>query len=140
MNIGKLSLNDSLAILREVNFGKLGCIAEGKPYVLPIHYYFDGEDIYVHSLPGKKIEALRANPNACVQVEEIRDAYHWRSVIAFGTYEELTDEEAKEKILAQLFRRLPHLSPVESRMMKKEGEAIIFRIKVEEISGVGEEW
>lgn len=140
MNIGKLSEEDSAAILREGSYGKLGCIADGRPYVLPVHYYFDGQYIYIHSLPGKKIEALRANPAACLQVEEIRDAYHWRSVIAFGIYEEELDEETREKALAQLFQRLPHLSPVESKLMKQGSETLIFRIKVGEITGVGEEW
>jgi len=47
------------------------CIAAGWPYVVPVNYFFDGKDIYIHSLPGKKLDALRANPRACLQVDEI---------------------------------------------------------------------
>jgi nitroimidazol reductase NimA-like FMN-containing flavoprotein (pyridoxamine 5'-phosphate oxidase superfamily) len=48
MNNGKLRDTDALAILREGNLGRLGCIAAGWPYVAPVNYFFDGKDIYVH--------------------------------------------------------------------------------------------
>ncbi len=120
--------------------GRLGCIADGEPYVVPINYLFDGENIYVHSLGGRKIDALRANPRACLQVDEIEDAYHWRSVIAYGNYEEITDEQMRERTLAEIFRRMPHLTPVESKMAKGMSQAIVFRLKVDLITGVGESW
>ncbi len=140
MNIGKLRLSEAMSILQEGTLGRLGCVAEGKPYVVPVNYYFDGQDIYIHTLPGRKVNAMRTNPSACLQVDEIKDAYHWRSVIAYGSYEEITEEEAREKILADIFKRLPHLSPVESKMTKGTSGAIIFRLRVEEVTGVGEEW
>jgi uncharacterized protein len=140
MNIGKLRDTESLAILREGTLGRLGCIAESGPYVVPVNYLFDGEDIYIHSLPGRKINALRADPRACLQVDQIKDSYHWRSVIAYGTYEEISDEETREVILGKLFSRLPNMTPVESRLAKGLQETIVFRIKVGEITGVGEDW
>lgn len=140
MSIGKLRDEESLAILRDGNLGRLGCIADGKPYVVPVHYFFDGKDVYIHSLPGRKINALRANSRACLQVDEIRDAYHWRSVIAYGNYEEILEEQARESILSKLFTRLPHLTPVESRLADGLKQTIVFRIRVDEVTGVGEEW
>jgi nitroimidazol reductase NimA-like FMN-containing flavoprotein (pyridoxamine 5'-phosphate oxidase superfamily) len=140
MSIGKLRDEESLAILRDGNLGRLGCIADGKPYVVPVHYFFDGKDVYIHSLPGRKINALRANSRACLQVDEIRDAYHWRSVIAYGNYEEILEKQARESILSKLFTRLPHLTPVESRLADGLKQTIVFRIRVDEVTGVGEEW
>src|SRR5262245_12615450 len=93
MSIGKLGNTDALAILREGTLGRLGCIAAGWPYVVPVNYYFDGENIYIHTLPGKKLDALRVNPRVCLQVNEIKDPYDWRSVIAYGTFEEISNEE-----------------------------------------------
>jgi len=72
MNIGKLRDKDALAILREGTLGRLGCIAPGWPYVVPVNYFFDGKDIYIHTLPGKKLDALRADPRVCLQVDEIK--------------------------------------------------------------------
>src|SRR5215813_6338930 len=140
MNIDKIRDNDARAILRERNLGRLGCIAAGWPYVVPVNYYFDGEDIYVHTLPGKKLDALRANPRVCLQVDEIKNSFHWRSVIAYGTFEEVSDEETRENVLTRLYSRLPHMTPVESQLVKGRSGTIVFRIKVEDVTGMAEEW
>ncbi len=140
MSIGKLGDKESQAILREGIFGRLGCIASGWPYVVPVNYFFDGDDIYIHTLPGKKLDALRANPRACLQVDKIEDPYNWRSVIAYGTFEEISNEETREDILTRMYSRLPHMTPVESRLVEGAKGTIVFRIKVEEITGVAEKW
>jgi nitroimidazol reductase NimA-like FMN-containing flavoprotein (pyridoxamine 5'-phosphate oxidase superfamily) len=139
MNIGKLSGTDALAVLREGTLGRLGCIAAGWPYVVPVNYFFDGKDIYIHTLPGKKLDALRANTRVCFQVDEIKDSYHWRSVIAYGTFEEVSNEEARENVLGKLYSRLPNMTPVESKLVNGLKGIIVFRIKVEEVTGVGEQ-
>ena len=108
--------------------------------MVPVHYFYDGENVYIHSLPGKKITALRANGRACLQVDDIRDSYHWRSVIAYGNYEEIGDERLHELALAELFRHVPHLTPVESKMTKGSTETIVFRLRVDQLTGVGETW
>jgi nitroimidazol reductase NimA-like FMN-containing flavoprotein (pyridoxamine 5'-phosphate oxidase superfamily) len=140
MTIGRLSEDDARAILRAGSLGRLGCIADGSPYVVPVNYCYDGKDIYIHTLPGRKINALRDNPRACLQVDEIQDSYHWRSVIAYGGYEEVSDEKAREEILVILFNRAPNMTPVESKLADGLKEIIVFRIKVDEITGVGEDW
>ena len=70
--ITPLSDEEVRALLTEQRVGRLGCVYEGGPYVIPVNYVFDGENIYVHSLPGQKLEALRANPRALfsIRVEE----------------------------------------------------------------------
>lgn len=120
--------------------GRLGCNVEGAPYVLPINYVYEDGVAWVHSLPGLKIDAMRRNPRVCLQIDEIRDAYHWRSVIAWGKFEEVTDEQMKEQALVKLFQRLPHLTPVESRMAKTSYQSIVFRIKFDKVTGVFENW
>ena len=140
MNIGKLRDTDALAILSEGSLGRLGCIAAGWPYVVPVNYFFDGKDIYIHTLPGKKIDALRSNARTCLQVDEIKDSYHWRSVIAYGIFEEVSNEETRENVLSKLYSRLPFMTPVESLLVEGLKETIVFRIKLEEVTGLAEEW
>ena len=140
MNIVKLRDTDALAILREGILGRLGCIAAGWPYVVPVNYFFDGKDIYIHTLPGKKLDALRADARVCFQVDEIKDSFNWRSVIAYGTFEEVTNEETKENILTKLYSRTPHMTPVESRLVMGMTGTTVFRIKVEDVTGLAEEW
>jgi len=140
MSISKLGDRDSLAILREGTLGRLGCIAADWPYVVPVNYFFDGRDIYIHTLPGKKLDALRANPRVCLQVDDIKDSYNWRSMIAYGTFEEVSNEETRENVLTKLYSRLPHMTPVESKMVEGAKGTVVFRIKVEEVTGMAEEW
>jgi nitroimidazol reductase NimA-like FMN-containing flavoprotein (pyridoxamine 5'-phosphate oxidase superfamily) len=140
INIGKLGEADARTILSEGSMGRLGCIAGGWPYVVPVNYFFDGNYIYIHALPGKKVDALRANPRACLQVDEIKDSYNWRSVIAYGTFEEVSNQDTREDILTRLYSRLPHLTPVESQLVRGVSGTIVFRIKVEDVTGMAEEW
>ena len=140
MSISKLGDRDSLAILREGTLGRLGCIAADWPYVVPVNYFFDGRDIYIHTLPGKKLDALRANSRVCLQVDDIKDSYNWRSMIAYGTFEEVSNEETRENVLTKLYSRLPHMTPVESKMVEGAKGTVVFRIKVEEVTGMAEDW
>jgi nitroimidazol reductase NimA-like FMN-containing flavoprotein (pyridoxamine 5'-phosphate oxidase superfamily) len=73
-------------------------------------------------------------------VDEIKDPYNWRSVIAYGTFEEVSSEETQENILTKLYSRLPHMTPVESKLVEGAKGTVVFRIKVEEVTGMAEEW
>lgn len=127
-------------VLLEGRVGRLGCMTEAGPYVVPISYYYDGNSVYMHSPEGKKIEALRADPRTCIQVDEISDIYHWRSVIAFGHYNEVTDPKERDFVMNKMLRRFPHLTPAESLHENGSSTAIIvFRIRVSKVTGVAEE-
>jgi nitroimidazol reductase NimA-like FMN-containing flavoprotein (pyridoxamine 5'-phosphate oxidase superfamily) len=41
---------------------------------------------------------LRKNPDVCVEIEHVDDLANWRSVIAWGRYEELSGEEAERAL------------------------------------------
>jgi nitroimidazol reductase NimA-like FMN-containing flavoprotein (pyridoxamine 5'-phosphate oxidase superfamily) len=138
--ISEIGYRESRELLRDQNIGRLGCCSEGMPYVIPVNYFFDGEDIYIHSMPGRKIQVMRANPHVCLQVDEIEDTFNWLSVIAFGLFEEVYDTTERDRILAAMFQRLPHMTPVESIVRDSMSEVIVFRIRVERITGVSEHW
>ena len=135
-----LSQEKSRELLRRVTLARLACIADGEPYVVPVNYIFDGEEVLIHSLPGRKINAMRANPRVCLQVDEIEDDLGWKSVLAFGRYEEITDAEERGRAMNRLLARFPKLTPVESYMMGGVGTPapIVFRIRVDRISGLCE--
>ncbi len=73
-------------------------------------------------------------------MDETKDSYNSRSVIVYGTFEEVTNEDTRENVLTKLYSRLPHMTPVESRLVKGSKGTIVFRINVQEATGVGEEW
>ncbi|HUK91370.1 MAG TPA: pyridoxamine 5'-phosphate oxidase family protein [Blastocatellia bacterium] len=143
--IKPLNGEQKTALLSRRRVGRLGCIVAGAPYVVPVNYVFDGENIYSHSLPGTKIAALRQNPAACVQVDDLVDEFHWQSVMAVGDYQEITSERERDSVLSKLLARLPGLTPVEStegpveKLQEAQGRhPVVYRIKIREVSGVGE--
>lgn len=137
------TLNDDEAreVLTRGTVGRLGCVDEGEPYVVPINYVFADGFVYAHSLPGKKIDAMRKHPRACLQVDAIETEMRWKSVIANGEYEEVSSVSERRAILSKLLDRFPKLTPVESVMAHDAAapDPIVFRIRVREITGVGED-
>ena len=132
---------EALELLSAVRIGRLGCIDNGEPYVVPINYVFEDGLIYSHSLPGRKIDALRAHPRACLQVDEIEDDFNWRSVLAYGDFEEIRSPTDRRTVLNKLLSRFPQLTPVESVMARDASapDSIVFRIRVDRITGVSED-
>src|SRR2546423_2032950 len=138
--ITRLSKDESYALLRGSRLARLGCIAEGYPYVVPVNYVFDGEAALVHSLPGRKIEAMRADPRVCLQVDDIEDHMRWKSVLAYGTYEEITVAAERERAMNCLLSLFPQLTPVET-LIAADATApalVVFRVRVERVTGVTE--
>lgn len=138
--IQHISTQQAQELLRHNRVGRLGCVIGETPYVVPVSYMYDGEHIYLHSLAGRKVDAMRANPNVCLQVDQVENEFHWDSVIAFGVYEEITDADERDRVLDRLIDRFPHFTPVESAMAQSEGlpQTIVFRIRVETLTGVAE--
>lgn len=138
--IKNLNQDQARELLRRERIGRLGCIADDEPYIVPVNYVFDGECAYLHSLPGQKIDAMRIHPRVCLQVDQIEDELSWKSVLAFGTYEEITDREERAKALNHLLSRFSRLTPVES-FIAVDADApapIVFRIRVSRLTGICE--
>src|SRR4030095_10314357 len=102
----QLSENETRDLLAKGRVGRLGCIGDGGADVVPVSYIFSDNCIYIHSLLGRKIAALRAIPRACLQVDEIRNEYEWSSGIAFRDYHELIDSGERDRARRELTRRL----------------------------------
>ena len=135
-----LSEEEALALISAGKIGRLGCVDNGEPYVVPINYVVDDRSIYSHSLPGRKIDAMRAHPRVCLQVDQIADDFHWRSAIAFGDFEEIRVPSDRRSLLGKLLARFPLLTPVESVMAQDASppDSVVFRIRIVRITGVAE--
>jgi len=136
-----LGNDDARKLFQSAKVARLGCIVNGEPYVVPINCHLQDDFLYSHSLNGLKISALRENPRACVQVDEVESDLRWRSAIAFGKFEEITKPSERADVLNELLRRFPMLTPVESAIAA-DGSApqvVVFRIRIERLTGVAEE-
>jgi len=96
--ITMLTNQEALTVLQSARVGRLGCIVNGGPYIVPISYNFENEYLYSHSLPGTKIDALRENPSACVQVDEIETDLRWRSAIALANSKRSRNRKSVRKL------------------------------------------
>lgn len=109
--IGELKAAEIESLLKGQLIGRLGCCKDDRMYVVPISYAYDGQCIYARSHEGEKIELMRRNPNVCFQVDTMNNMANWQSVICWGKYEELTDDEIRSKALQKLINRvLPAIS------------------------------
>jgi uncharacterized protein len=126
-------------LLRRVNYGHLGCAREGHPYVVPIHYVHQLDDFYFFTTEGMKTEYISANPEVCLQVEEVQDPFNWRSVIVTGKAELLTSQEDTERVLQAIKEVNPTLTPALNNMWidawGRASKVAIYRIQSSIISG-----
>lgn len=139
LDIDEMGQKEIQELLHQLGYGHLGCIHEGKPYVMPMNYYIENSDIYLFTTVGMKTHDIDANPEICLQVEEIHDLLHWRSVIVNGRAVRLTEQEDIDQAMHLIKDRNPMLSPAINRTWidaQGRSEAIaIYRIHESEMSG-----
>lgn len=144
--LGTLTKDQIDHVLDSQVIGRIGCHADGKTFVVPITYAYDGKYIYGHSKEGTKIKMMRKNPHVCFEVDVMDNMANWRSVILWGEYEELKEVDSQEKGMKILMDRLRPLMASETvysnehhsmrpQLVEKEVKAIAYRIKITESSG-----
>jgi uncharacterized protein len=144
--IGELTPEQINAVLLTEVIGRIGCYGGDRTYIVPITYVFDGEAIYGHSAEGLKIRMMRANPNVCFQVDQRENLANWRSVIAWGVYEELHGREAMNALQLLVARLMPlatsetlklpeGLSLAAAKPLTDAPKTIIYRIRLTERTG-----
>lgn len=92
--IAELKPDEIEELLKRETTGRIGCHAEGRTYVVPVTYVYEAGSVYGHSAEGMKVRMMRMNPSVCFEVDRIEDSANWRSVIAWGVFEELRGEAA----------------------------------------------
>jgi uncharacterized protein len=140
LDIDEMSSKEIYELLRKVGYGHLGFTHEGKPYVMPMHYYLEGEEIYMFTTEGMKTHDIDASPEICLQVEEIiNDPLHWRSVIVAGQAKRLTEKVDIDRVRKLIKEVNPTLSPALNRTwIDSWGRAevvAIYRVYPSEMSG-----
>jgi nitroimidazol reductase NimA-like FMN-containing flavoprotein (pyridoxamine 5'-phosphate oxidase superfamily) len=119
---------------------------EGKPYVIPMNFGYDGEYIYFHgSATGKKADVLRNNQSVCISFStdhELRYvnegvacswSMRYRSVIAYGTAEFVDDPEDKTLCLNKVMAHYTDRPFTFSAPSIKE--VMVFKVRVEKMDG-----
>ena len=125
--------------LGRLNYAHLACCMDNLPYVVPVHYSYDGEYVYIYTTEGKKAEMVSANPEICLQAEDVVNNEDWVSVIVFGRAEQLMDEGERSSALDRILEVNPRLTPAVSiRWMDswvRENVEVIYRIRPRKMTG-----
>ena len=95
-------------LLKRNVIGRIGCNDGRKTYVVPVNYVYDGKYIIAHSYDGMKIQMMRKNSEVCFEVDEIKSFTTWKSVIAWGEYQELADERKRYEAMKLFLDRMIH--------------------------------
>ncbi|MBU5314045.1 pyridoxamine 5'-phosphate oxidase family protein [Tissierella carlieri] len=106
-------------LLHRADTGRFATINEnGYPYVVPMHFVYYNEKIYMHGLPkGQKIDNVNRNSKVCFEVNElfglltdnIENACdteaEYNSVIIIGNASLIEDLDYKRKILNKIVEK-----------------------------------
>ncbi len=92
--LGTLTETQMNNLLTMQAVGRIGYNDNKKSYITPVTYVFDGKYIFGQTNEGLKLEVMRRNPFVCFEVDSMLNMANWESVIVWGYFEELEDEEA----------------------------------------------
>ncbi len=144
MFIHEMTESECRQALRGATVGRLACARDNQPYIVPIYFAFDGEHVYAFSTLGQKIEWMRTNPRVCLEIDERITHDHWKSVVVFGQYEELSElpEYKAARVKAHELLQQQHAMWWEpafvaagNRDMPHSVAPIFYRIKIERMTG-----
>jgi uncharacterized protein len=107
------------AILDEGMVGHVGVVADGQPFVIPVLYARDGEQVYLHGSPlSRLLSTLAQGVPMCLTVTLLdglvlaRSAFHhsmnYRSVVILGDGRPVRDPEEKLEALRAI---VDHIVP-----------------------------
>jgi nitroimidazol reductase NimA-like FMN-containing flavoprotein (pyridoxamine 5'-phosphate oxidase superfamily) len=142
MKVREMERQDCIATISRSGVGRLACVRDNRPYVVPISYAYDDNCLYSFSLEGQKIDWMRDNPAVCVLVDEISTRQEWRSVVVDGRFEELP-EATEWKHRAQAWSLLQSRNPIwwvpgSSKPTQKPAKGpphLFYRIRIEGVTG-----
>ena len=132
----ELSRDEIEEFLRGQRIARLGCHADGVTYVVPLIYAYEHGAVVAVTTEGRKTAMLRENPRVCVEVDEYDTdgKGSWRSVIAYGTYEELAGD-AIEPALTLLRERFARTAGRTAEPRPLGPEVVVLRVTLDEFSG-----
>ena len=82
----------------------------------------------------------RENPKVCLDIEDITDPNHWATVLIFGRYDEVLDDdrdrEARERAEELFQQRREWWLPAAAKTQSHEHHAVvIYRIRIDQMTG-----
>lgn len=149
MKTHQLTDQEINSLLSNCLTGTLATInSDGTPYNVPVHYVYRNNAIYIHGLPvGQKISNLKANPNICFNIYEMKELLlddeektcdtntAYESVVIQGKAQIVEDlNEKKDALSAIILKYTPHLTEKEIPLNMLKGTAVI-KLSIGQMTG-----
>lgn len=144
MLVREMNQQECESLLARVGRGRLACVRNNQPYIVPIYFAFEPGRLYGFATMGQKIEWLRLNPLVCVEADEILSHTEWQSVVVLGRYEEFRDvpEHLEERLQVQArLEQVNHLwwdtgfAAAQARGRFDRDITLFYCIHIQEITG-----
>ena len=141
---GSLTERQAKEVLKKNTIGRIGCYDGKEVYIIPVNYLYNG-DIFGHSHVGKKIRNMGRYPDVCFEVDQINSNKNWKSVVAWGTYEEISDKTEKWKVMQEFLKKklyvkstekdpVPEISKIRLHP-RAAAPIIVYKIVIRKITG-----
>lgn len=132
-------------MLARASVCRIGMTEGNHPYIVPVNFAREGNDLYFHSAKaGKKIDILKKNPQVCFEVDfpgglvENEMACLWgmkyKSIIGFGKAYFIESREETTKALDLLMKKYSgrDLFSYSDKALEK---VLVIGIKIDNLSG-----
>lgn len=126
--------------LEKAPVAHVGVVAEGEPYVSPMSFVVDGNRILFRTMPGKRLNAIKASSRVSIETcrfeEESGD---WSSVIVSGEARLVDDDPTRQLVMGKLFEKYRDAlgSPLSRSGLQPLGSLpAVVVVEIEEISGM----
>lgn len=131
---------DCYDVVRRQAVARLASCANDQPYVVPVTFMLSEGLIYSFSMPGRKIDNMRANPKVCLQIEEIQNPWYWKSVVIEGRFRELSSAGDRQQAWEVLQQRSNWwepgaLKPTASNVIAGSSPHLFYTITIDRLSG-----
>jgi len=143
---GIVDVDELHRILDEALVMRLGMLDGSRPYVVPLNFAREGDDLWFHAAKaGHKLDCLRTSPAVCVEVDRLITVKsgpsacddwtcRYESVIGFGAAEIVDDEAAKRRGLRAIMRKYSGRDDWDFGDASVTSTAVV-RIRLESLTG-----
>ena len=131
--ISVLSAAEIEELLRTALVGRIACCGhgaagDGRPYLVPLAYGYDGEAVYAHSGPGRKLDLMRAEPRVTFEVDEAKAADAGAASSRKGPSRRSPTRMRERDALRVIY-------PPPAKFPMLGDETVVFRIRLTALSG-----
>ncbi len=134
-----LSHDECLALLTRHEVGRVAFAFHDRVDIQPIHYVYEQGYLYGRTSEGAKLETIAHNRWVAFEVDEVRGAFDWASVVVRGAFYRLDPEAAafdERRAAAHAAALLHNVVPNTLTVVDPVPfRTALFRIHVDEVSG-----